>query len=204
MVATWLVCSYALAYFATVASTYIVAILTIDVDVFPLLCEAGSEAPAYNIFAGGMTVSSVLYMGVVWSLYSQMGSLSSTMLTRSINMTALLSGFAAAVGLAVMATLSIRGRFRRKHNDAAHVYLLTSLIHAILVTVMSWFIPESMWVRLWRVTVCLAALICVVGMWKARKEYIRIIRQQQPMYKNLFDGQPVAREISDGADIMGD
>jgi len=41
-------------------------------------------------------------------------------------------------------------------------------------------------------------------MWIVRKIYVRAVRRQQPIYKNLFNGRPVSRVISSEGDLMGD
>uniref|UniRef100_A0A7S4DVZ8 CWH43-like N-terminal domain-containing protein n=1 Tax=Lotharella globosa TaxID=91324 RepID=A0A7S4DVZ8_9EUKA len=204
MVSVWLVAAYTISFVGTILITYMVAVCFQDVDRVPLLCEAGGENPAYSVFSVGMTLSSIIYMLIVWALYRDMALLKLTNTANILNVIALALGFAAGLGLIFMATLSIRGRYRARHNDAARIYLFASLGHAALITAMTILLPFSMLIREWRTAVTAVAGICVIGMWIARRVYIQALRRQQPIYKNLFDGQPVSRVITSEGDLMGE
>mmetsp|Transcript_2841 Transcript_2841/g.6630 ORF Transcript_2841/g.6630 Transcript_2841/m.6630 type:complete len:261 (-) Transcript_2841:262-1044(-) len=204
MVPLWLILAYLIAFVGTLLSTYIVALYTSDIDVIPLLCEAGGEQPAYTIFSFGMTVASLLYMAIVWMLYASLVPDASGGTRSILNLTALILGFASGVGLVFMSCLSIRGRFARRHNDAVAVYLVGSLGHAALIAALSCIISASLLVRQWRCIVTIGAGLCVVGMLIARRLYVRALRRQQPIYKNLFNGRPVSRVITGDSDLMGE
>jgi len=203
-VALWLVSSYGGLLVATVMATYGVAAVVGDEDVLPLLCEAGSESPAYLVFAGGMSASAALFMWIVWEAFRQIHGMCTGAEQLAFNLIALVCGIAAGIALVLMATLSIRGEYRRRHNDAAKVYLFGSLLHAVFITVLSCMVKTALYLRIWRCVVTGAALACVFLMWYLRRMYVKLLRRQQPMYKNLFNGLPVSRDISDDGDLMNE
>mmetsp|Transcript_4889 Transcript_4889/g.6945 ORF Transcript_4889/g.6945 Transcript_4889/m.6945 type:complete len:259 (-) Transcript_4889:306-1082(-) len=186
----WMVGAYVCVFVFTVVLTYVMAYCSNHVDVLPLLCEAGSQLPAFAV--------------VVYLLFLNLHHKCHGTAALALNLTALICGLSAGVGLILMSCFSIRGRFKKGHNTAVTVYLFGSLSHAFLVSTLSSLIHTTRTIRRWRWITTGAALLCVFAMWVARKVYVRAIRRQQPIYKNLFNGQPVSRVISSEGDLMGD